>query len=296
MAIMDFFMVSPGDKKRADLELESRKKLLEAETAQRKEMLKANRESEFAVRDSNQLSSDVNRHKQEREMQSAIADTLTTTDSGFDLSPEQEQSMRMIDASKEMSKIKAMRPMAEAAQAGNAYTTAQAIQPTIPETVKTGAEAQIAGNQASTANALRKRSEDQARMTTAGPRAGMMDTADTEHAKRAMEEVNIDRSLDPVRNMAMRKRYESQAAGDAYTTATTAGLDPQIESDSKKAQFNAQTAIANQTVMNPGMARQFAQDPWQLRLMQGNIPAPSMSIQNAPPANIQRRKVGSLNQ
>jgi len=104
--ILDYFYVSPGDRKRAEMELQNKIRLDKA--AADIEKRKA-----LEIRDSNQLNSDFQKHRQERELQDTLSQMYPSNNPN--LTADQNDTLAMIHASDKMNEIKAAAPLSATA-------------------------------------------------------------------------------------------------------------------------------------------------------------------------------------
>lgn len=210
MAALDFFMVSPGDKKRAALDLQNKIKL--AEKAAEIERLRA-----LALRDSDQLNQTFQRNKQERDMQETLGRMFPTNNP--ELTADENSTLSLIHARDKMDEIKASGPLMQSSSAMNQYGQSEGSRPFSYDQGRTSALSGIAGNQAGQSASLLQSAINQARMGSAPGAARAMDDAQETNA---VNEIRKGVAQRPLTYDLGRTNAEATIAGNRATEAEAA--------------------------------------------------------------------------
>lgn len=304
MAVLDYFMVSPGDKKRANLETENKRKLMQEDAKLRKS-------TAIDLRDSNQLNEEFTRHKAERDMQESIANTMEAGGGqpikheafGFgesgasDFSPEQNHSLSMVAARAKMDQNRAESMLSPMSTAINARMENEANRPYIGARAASGNEATLAGNSAAKQKSYLEEVRDRARQQLAGNVVKSQDAAEIAQNQLAGQRAGMMSTAIPQESAAYRSGLGEQEAQARFNAAEIGGRDVSDATGAKNSGYRATTAMNNEQANNPGAMRQFyhQQVPAQLQMMreilgtEGGNPLPNTGRStaiNGPPTNV----------
>lgn len=198
MAILDYFTVSPGDKKRAELELQNRLRLT-------KGISDIDTQRAINLRDSNQLSADFQRHQQERELQERLARMFPSNDPS--LTADENKTKALIDAGSKLDEVLAAQPISSAATNMNTYEQATAGRPFNERLGESTATSAISGNEANTSGNFLRNKINKARFDTAPVAARQADVTQNAELINAYNEAGLrDRTLSGRENVLAAQR------------------------------------------------------------------------------------------